>query len=112
MCGIAQPGRFVNSVRACGAAVADTMHFRDHHWYTKAEVANVIARARELGAAVVTTLKDAVKLQELWHMFADAGIAAYVLPIEAQLTNGTNAIAQQLETLTAHSTEHNSQEEA
>jgi tetraacyldisaccharide 4'-kinase len=39
--------------------------FPDHHHYTTADAARIAARAAALGATVVTTGKDAVKLGPL-----------------------------------------------
>jgi tetraacyldisaccharide 4'-kinase len=67
--GIARPERFFDDLTAAGWTLAKTMVFRDHHWFTDADVARVVteagraARAGRAGtAAVLTTEKDAVRL--------------------------------------------------
>jgi tetraacyldisaccharide 4'-kinase len=61
--GIAGPARFFDDVRRAGWTVADTITFRDHHPYTRHDVARIAAQARARGAAViVTTEKDFVRL--------------------------------------------------
>lgn len=60
---IAGPKRFVDGLRRAGHTVAGARTFRDHHAYTAAEVASVVAEARRAGAVgIVTTEKDAVRL--------------------------------------------------
>lgn len=64
VCGIGAPAAFVAQLREAGAVV-EAITFRDHHAYTAADVRAVTARAA--GAdRVVCTLKDAVKLGDLW----------------------------------------------
>jgi tetraacyldisaccharide 4'-kinase len=60
--GIARPGKLAATLRALGAEVADCAAFPDHHRYTSAELAHLTARAARLGARLVTTAKDAMRL--------------------------------------------------
>jgi tetraacyldisaccharide 4'-kinase len=62
--GIGAPGAFAAQLRALGADVQDTT-FGDHHAYSDADVAMVVARASGV-ERVVCTLKDAVKLGPRW----------------------------------------------
>ena len=62
--GIARPGRFFGDLAAAGWPVAGTMVFGDHHWFTDADLERIASAARAAGAAaVVTTEKDAVRLE-------------------------------------------------
>ena len=62
--GIARPQRFFRDLRALGWDVAAEIVRPDHHWYDAADVARMESAARDAGAvAVVTTEKDAVRLQ-------------------------------------------------
>ncbi|MBA2252504.1 MAG: tetraacyldisaccharide 4'-kinase, partial [Nitrospirales bacterium] len=64
--GIGNAGAFRTSVLRQGLIVVDEVVFPDHHAYTMSDVNRVKARAERLGAPVlVTTEKDAVKLQAL-----------------------------------------------
>jgi tetraacyldisaccharide 4'-kinase len=64
---IARPERFEADVAACGVAVVGRSFFRDHHRFGAEELASVAGRARAAGAqAVVTTAKDAVRLEGTW----------------------------------------------
>jgi tetraacyldisaccharide 4'-kinase len=61
---IAAPERVMNDLRAAGWQVADHLAFADHHHFTAADIATITARVAACGAAaVVTTAKDAVKLE-------------------------------------------------
>ncbi|MCO5171539.1 MAG: tetraacyldisaccharide 4'-kinase [Planctomycetes bacterium] len=65
-CGIGNPAAFGRTLEALGARVLRLEALPDHHGYTAADVARLEALARELGAArIVTTAKDAVKLEAL-----------------------------------------------
>jgi tetraacyldisaccharide 4'-kinase len=64
---IARPERFAADVAGCGVAVVGRSFFRDHHRFRADELAAVAGRARAAGAqAVVSTAKDAVRLEGRW----------------------------------------------
>ena len=64
--GVARPAQVADTAEALlGAPPADVLAFPDHHGFTAADAERVAATARALGAAVLTTPKDAVKLREL-----------------------------------------------
>ena len=64
--GIARPERFFADLRTSGVHVAGTMEFRDHHRFGQADVNRIADAARACGAAaVVTTGKDAIRLEGL-----------------------------------------------
>lgn len=63
-CGIGAPDRFIQDVKARKVEVAGQHFFRDHHLFSEQELRDVAASAEKLGAsAVVTTAKDAVRIQ-------------------------------------------------
>jgi len=63
---IARPQRLRDDLEGCGAEVVWTCFKRDHHVWRPEEVARLLEKAHARGArAVVTTGKDAVKLQQL-----------------------------------------------
>jgi tetraacyldisaccharide 4'-kinase len=65
-CGIGNPAAFVRTLEALGARVARLEALPDHHAYGPADVARIEARARDAGLErVVTTAKDAIKLEAL-----------------------------------------------
>jgi tetraacyldisaccharide 4'-kinase len=64
--GIARPERFFTTVRALGWEIAESMIFRDHHWFTRKDVLAIHDTVQTLGAGgVITTEKDAVRLTSL-----------------------------------------------
>jgi tetraacyldisaccharide 4'-kinase len=64
--GIARPDRFRTTLESLGWDVVEWLTFWDHHWYTPGDVRRVDAVARAARAdAVVTTEKDAVRLEAL-----------------------------------------------
>ena len=61
--GIASPTPFFADLRSHGWRVAAELAFRDHHPYSRADLARIFERARDAGATrVVTTDKDLVRL--------------------------------------------------
>jgi tetraacyldisaccharide 4'-kinase len=61
--GIARPDLFAVNAQAMGARIVDTMWFPDHHAYDAHDAHRIAERAA--GRAIVTTAKDAVKLERL-----------------------------------------------
>lgn len=61
---VGDPIAFARQLEAHAASV-QAMSFRDHHGFTAADVARIVA-ASHGSARVVCTLKDAVKLRVLW----------------------------------------------
>lgn len=60
--GLADNGQFFASLRAAGLDLAGTRGFRDHHRYTPADIEGL--RRDAGGATLVTTEKDAVKIND------------------------------------------------
>ena len=61
--GIARPHRFFDALRQGGHDVVREFAFRDHHWFTAADLREIEGHARQLGATmIVTTAKDGVRL--------------------------------------------------
>jgi tetraacyldisaccharide 4'-kinase len=64
--GVARPERFFDDLRAAGWRVAGTLAFRDHHRFTPGDIARIRSAANAAGAAaVLTTAKDAVRVEGL-----------------------------------------------
>jgi tetraacyldisaccharide 4'-kinase len=61
--GIAHPDEFFRDVAASGFDVAGTLPFRDHHRFTIDDIRTIESAARSAGAIVMTTEKDAVRLE-------------------------------------------------
>lgn len=60
--GIARPEKFFETVRAMGARPLAEHPFPDHHAYRPRVLRRLLAEARQSGAMLVTTEKDAVRL--------------------------------------------------
>ncbi len=65
-CAIGNPKSFFDHLRREGHKLVLTRAFTDHHNYNQSDVDNLIQDSRRLGAqGLITTTKDAVKLQHL-----------------------------------------------
>ncbi|MBL8573672.1 MAG: tetraacyldisaccharide 4'-kinase [Hyphomicrobiaceae bacterium] len=60
--GIGRPEKFAATLRAAGARIDDFLAFPDHHRFTDREALQLLDRADRLGAALITTEKDAARL--------------------------------------------------
>jgi len=60
--GIADPAKFFATLAHAGLTVAAAVDFPDHHTYSSADAARLIARAEREGLQLVTTEKDAARL--------------------------------------------------
>ena len=82
MAGIGQPRQFLDGLAAAGCDVADAVLFRDHHWYSAADIAAVRRAVETAGAwGVATTAKDAVRLEGL-DVPAPPALAAWPLALD------------------------------
>jgi tetraacyldisaccharide 4'-kinase len=62
LAGLARPGGFVRTLGELGTDIRGMAFFPDHHRFSVRELQEVITRAAGLGARVVTTEKDQVRL--------------------------------------------------
>jgi len=63
---IAQPQRFFKDLAADGWTISGQLAYRDHHWFSAADIDRIASDARSAGAEVIlTTEKDAVRLEKL-----------------------------------------------
>ncbi|MBY0225652.1 MAG: tetraacyldisaccharide 4'-kinase [Hyphomicrobium sp.] len=60
--GIGNPQRFFQLLKRLGAHVVEERSFTDHHAFTNIDAADLLAAAQRLGAILVTTEKDLVRL--------------------------------------------------
>lgn len=91
--GIGRPEKFYDSLRSLGVTLADTQDFPDHYPYRQTDLDQLRARAQALGATLITTEKDALKLP------ASQRGAVTVLPVSLQLADPsgfTHWLQQQL----------------
>ncbi|HBZ00509.1 MAG TPA: tetraacyldisaccharide 4'-kinase [candidate division Zixibacteria bacterium] len=83
-CGLGNPESFHSSLETYGCQIAEFMPFPDHHIYDEGDIFEISKRvclSEAVGA--VTTLKDLVKLEQLWP----ADISLHYLEIVIELDN-------------------------
>ncbi len=74
--GIGRPEKFFATVEAVGGVLVGRRPFPDHHPYTDAELAGLVAEATRLDALPITTAKDAVRIPAaLREQFAALGVS-------------------------------------
>ncbi|MBB5519105.1 tetraacyldisaccharide 4'-kinase [Amphiplicatus metriothermophilus] len=66
-CGVGRPERFFALLETQGFELAARRPFPDHHPFTEAEIGALRREAKRLGAALVTTEKDFVRLPPAWR---------------------------------------------
>ena len=77
--GIAHPSRFFETLKNASWNIVDSIAFPDHHRYTAKDLASIDAKLKSAGAdAVLTTEKDAVRLEGLSLPFAAYGVPLVV----------------------------------
>jgi tetraacyldisaccharide 4'-kinase len=80
--GLARPEVLATSLREVGVELQHFFKFPDHHAFTAAELAGVVASARRRGAqGLVTTEKDWMRLANTWR----ADLPLYVVHLEVHL---------------------------
>lgn len=83
MCGIGNPRAFADDILQFGMNIVSENFFSDHHAFTQEDLDRVTRAAREAGAdAIVTTEKDAVRLESLKS--GDVPIYAAQLGIQSE----------------------------
>lgn len=91
---LGNPTAFPRTLERLDTTVVAHHAFRDHHWYTAADLAEVARAAVSEGAeALVTTEKDAVKIAEL----PGGSPPLFVLAVEFALTDGERHLIAALE---------------
>jgi tetraacyldisaccharide 4'-kinase len=70
--GIGRPNKFRTSLAEAGADIREFHAFADHHPYTDRDMSDLLARAERLGAELVTTEKDWVRLSDEWRRYIKA----------------------------------------
>jgi tetraacyldisaccharide 4'-kinase len=80
---IARPGRFTGALAAAGWTVGESVSFRDHHQFTRKDLASVRRAMEAIGAScVVTTEKDAVRLRPLRPLDLPVVVAPLEVSVE------------------------------
>lgn len=76
--GLARPEKFFDTLTSLGAELEDAIPFADHHPYSEEDLSLLAQLAKERGAQLITTEKDAARLSPEWR----ARVA--VLPVRAR----------------------------
>lgn len=79
--GIANPARFFRTLEGFAPGALATRTFPDHHAFTEAEAARLLAEADAAGAALVTTEKDLARLAGTAGACAALAERSRVLPV-------------------------------
>ena len=93
-CGIGNPEKFFRMLTEMGAQLVGTRSFPDHHNFSRADIERLKTRADALGAHLLTTEKDFVRLDE------DAREGVLPVPIRIVFDNlpACSALLQRLAT--------------
>jgi tetraacyldisaccharide 4'-kinase len=89
--GIARPQRFFRALQERGFDIRRELVFRDHYWFSAADVERIAAVARDVGAdAIVTTEKDAVRIEP---RVRGAGMPWAAFPMEVTIEPAAGFLA-------------------
>ena len=98
MTGIAKPSPLKEEIERRGARV-ELMQFGDNHNFTADELKGIAARFKEMKGtrkAIITTEKDATRLQERDELPIIAKENIYVLPIKVEILEGKEKMFNQI----------------
>jgi tetraacyldisaccharide 4'-kinase len=82
--GIGYPDRFFDTLRLSGINVIEAVAFKDHHFFDAGDAERLLIMADSLGAQLVTTEKDHVRL--LSYDDQRAQLAARSIPFQISMT--------------------------
>jgi len=60
--GIGRPKKFFDTLKNIGCVITGTLEFDDHHTYTVDEIKNLVQKADEMNATLITTSKDCCRI--------------------------------------------------
>jgi tetraacyldisaccharide 4'-kinase len=86
--GIGNPERFFDTVRSRGGILVETVSFPDHARYSDRDARHLMTTAERLGAKLITTEKDFVRLTGSPALIALAASSA-VVPVVVTLSDGS-----------------------
>ncbi|MBN1621168.1 MAG: tetraacyldisaccharide 4'-kinase [Endomicrobiales bacterium] len=88
MSALGENGNFINTLKKHKLNIKKHFAFKDHHWYNQNDINTVILNAAE-DSAIVTTAKDAVKLDGLLDSIPyEKRRKIFVLDVKLQITSG------------------------
>ena len=93
-CGLGDPDGFFQELRRADIPVQKEIVFRDHHVYTKQDVARLLTVARSVGAkCFITTEKDSVRFSGALRAEMEAEIPLLVTGLEVSLRAEARSVA-------------------
>lgn len=95
--GLARPEKFFDTLTALGADMEEAVPYADHHLYSEDDLTFLADLAKERGAKLITTEKDAARLAPQWREQVtvlkvaarfedDAALDALLAPIQSRMT--------------------------
>lgn len=81
--GIGEPGKFFDTVRAVGGEIVVERSFGDHHFFSEFDAQDLISTADAQDLQLVTTAKDAVRLEHGGEALAELRRRVKLVEIEA-----------------------------
>jgi tetraacyldisaccharide 4'-kinase len=96
MSAIGSPDNFVNTVINVGLKIKEEIIFSDHHKYQTQEIKEILNELKD-NEYIVTTAKDAVKINEVVDMKAQRKI--YVLNVSLNFRNGREIFEKEIKNL-------------
>lgn len=104
---IAHPERFFTSLLEQEIDIVGTKVYNDHHWFTVDDCTDIIEYVRSswgkvkqhsqvFNPTIITTAKDAVKLEAYQSLFTQAGIEVVVSSIQTSITSGRGLLLDSL----------------
>ena len=87
--GIGDPAKFFATVEAAGGEVVLAKSFGDHHFYSEFDAQDLLSTANAQGLEIVTTAKDAVRLDHAGETLAELRRRVRVIEIEAAFDIGS-----------------------
>jgi tetraacyldisaccharide 4'-kinase len=92
-CGIGNPRAFSMTLQQAGCELAMCMPLADHHSYTAEDMRDILSRARDLRcSALITTEKDAVKVEPLLERTGPPDVPVYALQIDLDFVEGSASL--------------------
>ncbi len=85
--GIADPEKFFSSLRKAGADIVEARSFGDHHPFTNEEADDILFFAKRNQLEIVTTSKDAARLNGLGRVQSELSDKASILEIDLKFEN-------------------------
>ncbi|MGA2298278.1 MAG: tetraacyldisaccharide 4'-kinase [FCB group bacterium] len=90
--GIANPVRFIDSLTQLDIKIIKHIKYADHHKYSNNDIRKIINQCVNLSInKIITTEKDAVKLDFAKGIFIKNNISCYVLPVRTEIIEGEDS---------------------